>query len=68
MRVERPRRRRAADRFSIDYVDMNAEVAGLGPEVEFYTDSCRLTPQANERVAEILVRIILANARRAKAP
>ncbi len=47
---------------------MNAEVAGLGPEVEFYTDSCRLTPQANERVAEILVRIILANARRAKAP
>jgi lysophospholipase L1-like esterase len=50
---------KAAAQFGVPYVDMNAEIAGLGPEVEFYTDYCHLTPDGNQRVAEILARKIL---------
>jgi len=51
---------KTAERFGVPYVDMNAEIAGLGPEVEFYTDYCHLTPEGNQRVAEVLARKILA--------
>jgi lysophospholipase L1-like esterase len=51
---------KTADEFGVPYVDMNAEIAGLGPDFEFYTDYCHLTPQGNERVAEILAGKILA--------
>ena len=55
LRRRSPRRRpNSASR----YVDMNAEIAELGPEVEFYTDYCHLTPEGNQRVAEILARKI----------
>ena len=47
---------KTAGQFGVPYLDMNAEIAGLGPEVEFYTDYCHLTPQGNQRVAEILAR------------
>jgi lysophospholipase L1-like esterase len=50
----------AAGRFGITYLDMNAEIAGLGTDVEFFTDYCHLTPQGNTRVAEVLARAILA--------
>jgi lysophospholipase L1-like esterase len=50
---------RTAAQFGVPYIDMNAEVAGLGPDFEFYTDYCHLTPEGNERVAEILARKIL---------
>lgn len=52
--------RKTAEQFGVPYVDMNAEISGLGPDFEFYTDYCHLTPQGNERVAEILARKILA--------
>ena len=45
---------KTAEGFGVPYVDMNREIAGLGPDVEFYTDYCHLTPQGNQRVAEIL--------------
>ncbi len=51
---------KTAGQFGVPYLDMNAEIAGLGPDVEFYTDYCHLTPQGNQRVAEILARAILA--------
>jgi lysophospholipase L1-like esterase len=51
---------KTAQQFGVQYLDMNAEIAGLGPDVEFYTDYCHLTPQGNQRVAEILARAILA--------
>jgi lysophospholipase L1-like esterase len=51
---------KTADEFRVPYVDMNAEITELGPDFEFYTDYCHLTPQGNERVAEILARKILA--------
>jgi hypothetical protein len=50
---------KTAAQFGVPYVDMNAEIAPLGPEVEFYTDYCHLTPEGNQRVAEILARKIL---------
>jgi lysophospholipase L1-like esterase len=50
---------KTAAQFGVPYVDMNAEIAQLGPEVEFYTDYCHLTPEGNQRVAEILARKIL---------
>jgi hypothetical protein len=50
---------KTAAEFGVPYVDMNAEIALLGPEVEFYTDYCHLTPAGNQRVAEILARKIL---------
>jgi lysophospholipase L1-like esterase len=50
---------KTAEGFGVPYVDMNREIAGLGPDVEFYTDYCHLTPQGNQRVAEILARKIL---------
>jgi hypothetical protein len=52
--------RTTAEQFGIPYVDLNAEIGGLGPDVEFYTDYCHLTPQGNQLVAEILARQILA--------
>ena len=52
---------KTAAQFGVSYVDMNAEIAELGPEVEFYTDYCHLTPEGNERMAEILARKILGN-------
>jgi lysophospholipase L1-like esterase len=51
---------KTAQQFGVPYLDMNAEIAGLGPDVEFYTDYCHLTPAGNQRVAEILARAILA--------
>jgi lysophospholipase L1-like esterase len=56
--------RRTAKEFGVEYIDVNAEIASLGPDVEFYTDYCHLTPEGNRRVAEILGRAILAAARR----
>jgi lysophospholipase L1-like esterase len=53
--------KKTAERFGVSYIDMNAEISGLGPEVEFYTDYCHLTPEGNQRVAEILARSILAS-------
>ena len=52
--------RKTAKEFDIPYVDLNAEIAGLGSDVEFYTDYCHLTPKGNQLVAEILARRILA--------
>lgn len=54
---------KTAKEFGVAYLDLNAEIAGLGPDFEFYTDYCHLTPQGNQRVAEILARKILANSR-----
>jgi lysophospholipase L1-like esterase len=51
---------KTADKFGVPYLDMNDEIAGLGPDFEFYTDYCHLTPAGNQRVAEILARKILA--------
>jgi hypothetical protein len=51
---------RAAEEHHVGYIDINAEITGLGPEVEFFTDYCHLTPDANDRVAQILGRAILA--------
>ena len=51
---------KTAREFGIPFIDMNAEIAGLGPDVEFYTDYCHLTPEGNQRVAEILARAIVA--------
>jgi lysophospholipase L1-like esterase len=52
--------RKTAEQFGIPYVDLNAEIAGLGPEFEFYTDYCHLTPKGNQLVADILARKIRA--------
>ena len=52
--------RKAAKEFGVPYLDLNAEIAPLGSDVEFYTDYCHLTPEGNRRVAEILGRAILA--------
>jgi lysophospholipase L1-like esterase len=52
--------RRTAKDFGVEYIDLNAKIATLGSEVEFYTDYCHLTPEGNRRVAEILGRTILA--------
>jgi lysophospholipase L1-like esterase len=52
--------KKTAEEFGVPYIDMNAEIANLGPEVEFYTDYCHLTPAGNQRVAEILARSIPA--------
>jgi lysophospholipase L1-like esterase len=41
------------------YVDMNAEIAPLGPEVEFYTDYCHLTAEGNRILAETVGEQIL---------
>jgi len=48
-----------ARQFGVDYIDMNAEIASLGPETEFYTDYCHLTPAGNQFLAEALARWIL---------
>jgi lysophospholipase L1-like esterase len=58
--------RKTAKESGVEYVDMNAEVANLGPDVELYTDYCHLTPEGNRRVAEILGRAILAMHRDAR--
>jgi len=52
--------RKTAKEFGVEYLDLNAEIATLGSDVEFYTDYCHLTPEGNRRVAEILGRAILA--------
>jgi lysophospholipase L1-like esterase len=52
--------RKTAKEFGVPYVDLNAEIASIGSDVEFYTDYCHLTPEGNRRVAEILGRAILA--------
>ncbi|HET6327792.1 MAG TPA: hypothetical protein VFG04_24120 [Planctomycetaceae bacterium] len=52
--------RKTAKEFGVPYLDLNAEIAPLGSNVEFYTDYCHLTPEGNRRVAEILGRAILA--------
>ncbi len=52
--------RKAAEEYGVDYLDLNAEIASLGPNVEFYVDYCHLTPEGNRRVAEILGKAILA--------
>jgi len=52
--------RKAAKEYGVEYLDINAEIASLGPDVEFYTDYCHLTLEGNRRVAEILGRAILA--------
>jgi lysophospholipase L1-like esterase len=56
--------RKTAKEFGVEYIDLNAEIAPLGPDVEFYTDYCHLTPEGNRRVAEILGRAILAAGKR----
>jgi lysophospholipase L1-like esterase len=48
-----------AGSFGIEYIDMNSEIAQLGPDVEFYTDYCHLTPQGNQYVAGVLARAII---------
>jgi hypothetical protein len=48
-----------AGRFGIEYIDMNSEIAQLGPDVEFYTDYCHLTPQGNQYVAGVLASAII---------
>jgi lysophospholipase L1-like esterase len=52
--------RKAAEEYGVEYLDLNAEIASLGPDVEFYVDYCHLTPEGNRRVAEILGKAILA--------
>jgi lysophospholipase L1-like esterase len=52
--------RKTSKEFGVEYLDLNAEIAPLGPDVEFYTDYCHLTQEGNRRVAEILGRAILA--------
>jgi len=52
--------RKTAREYGVDYLDLNAEIASLGPDVEFYVDYCHLTLDGNRRVAEILGRAILA--------
>jgi lysophospholipase L1-like esterase len=52
--------RKTAGEFGVRYLDLNAEIASLGPDVEFYVDYCHLTLDGNRRVAEILGRAILA--------
>jgi lysophospholipase L1-like esterase len=52
--------RKTAKEFGVEYIDLNAEIATVGSDVEFYTDYCHLTPDGNRRVAEILGRAILA--------
>lgn len=52
--------RKTAKEFGVPYLDLNAEISSLGPDVEFYTDYCHLTPEGNRRVAEILGRAVLA--------
>jgi lysophospholipase L1-like esterase len=52
--------RKTAEQFDVPYVDLNAEITGLGPDVEFYTDYCHLTPKGNQLVAEILARKVLS--------
>ena len=52
--------RKTSKEFGVEYLDLNAEIAPLGSDVEFYTDYCHLTPEGNRRVAEILGRAILA--------
>jgi lysophospholipase L1-like esterase len=51
---------KAAEEYGVEYLDLNAEIASLGPDVEFYVDYCHLTPEGNRRVAEILGKAILA--------
>jgi lysophospholipase L1-like esterase len=52
--------RKVAKEYGVQYLDLNAEIAALGSDVEFYTDYCHLTPEGNRRVAEILGKAILA--------
>jgi lysophospholipase L1-like esterase len=52
--------RKTAKEFGVEYLDLNAEIATLSSDVEFYTDYCHLTPEGNRRVAEVLGRVILA--------
>ncbi len=52
--------RKAAKEYGVEYLDLNAEIASLGPDVEFYIDYCHLTLDGNRRVAEILGKAILA--------
>jgi lysophospholipase L1-like esterase len=52
--------RKLAKEYGVEFIDLNAEIMSIGPEVEFYTDYCHLTPEGNRRVAEILGRAILA--------
>jgi len=52
--------RKAAQEYGVEYLDLNAEIASLGPDVEFYVDYCHLTLDGNRRVAEILGKAILA--------
>jgi hypothetical protein len=52
--------RKAAQEYGIEYLDLNAEIAPLGADVEFYVDYCHLTPEGNHHVAEILGEAILA--------
>ena len=58
--VMSPAIRDTAARFNVDFIDMNEAIAGVGPDVEFYTDYCHLTPEGNRRVAEVLARSILS--------
>jgi lysophospholipase L1-like esterase len=52
--------RKLAKEFGVEFIDLNAEITSIGPDVEFYTDYCHLTPAGNRGVAEILGRAILA--------
>ena len=52
--------RKAAQEYGVQFLDLNAEIASLGPDVEFYVDYCHLTFDGNRRVAEILGKAILA--------
>jgi hypothetical protein len=60
-----PAIRKIAGQFGAEYIDMNAEIIGLGPDVEFYTDYCHLTPTGNKHMAEVLGRAILKTRPRA---
>jgi lysophospholipase L1-like esterase len=51
--------KKIAGEYGVSYVDVNAEITGLGPDAELYTDYCHLTPEGNRRVAEILGRVVL---------
>ncbi len=52
--------RKTAEEYGVEYLDLNAEIASLGSDVEFYVDYCHLTFDGNRRVAEILGKAILA--------
>lgn len=45
------------------YLDLGQAMQGLGPDMEFYTDYCHLTPGANTWIAEQLGQAVLATLR-----